>query len=168
MGESRDLEATLRALLEFGILDRFIPDFSKVMRYVPPDPAHCHTVGEHSIRMVAHLERVRAGANPTEQRFTDLIRQCPHFDVLCLAALIHDAGKLVPGPDHSESGAELARTVSDTLSLPPEKRDLLDILIRQHLLLVRTARLHDLKSANVSRRRPNWSPAWKHCSTFMS
>ena len=149
LSDGRNLESMLRTLLEFGILDRFIPGFSKVMRYVPPDPAHRYTVGEHSIRMVAHLERLRAGTDPAEQRFTDLILQCSHFDVLCLAALLHDAGKLVPGTEHSDSGAVLAQTVSGRLNLPSEKRELLDILIRQHLLLLRTARLHDLQSANV-------------------
>ena len=157
--EGRNLSATLRALLRFGLLDRFIPDFSKVMRYVPPDPAHRYTIGEHSIRMVAHLERLLAGIDPEERRFADLVRQCSHFDVLCLAALLHDAGKLVPGRDHSEAGAELAKTVSDRLSLPPEKREMLDVLIRQHLLLVRTARLHDLKSANVIQKAAEQVPS---------
>jgi len=158
LGESKELESTLRSLLEFGLLDRFIPNFSKVMRYVPPDPAHRYSVGEHSIRMIAHLERLRAGTDPSEQRFADLVRQCSHFDVLCLASLLHDAGKLVPGVDHSQAGAELAKTVSDRLNLPHEKREMLDILIRQHLLLVRTARLHDLKSANVIQKAAEQVP----------
>jgi [protein-PII] uridylyltransferase len=159
LGESKGLAATLRALSEFGILDRFIPDFSKVMRFVPPDPAHRFTVGEHSIRMVEHLERLRAGMNSEEQRFTDLLSQCSHFDVLCLAALVHDAGKLIPGIDHCETGAELAKAVSVKLNLAPEKSELLDILVRQHLLLVRTARLYDLKSINVIQKAAEQVPS---------
>jgi [protein-PII] uridylyltransferase len=149
LNEGRDLAPTLRNLTEYGILDRFIPDFSRIMRFIPSDPAHRHTVGEHSIRMVEHLEGLRAGLDPGEQRFADLISQCAHFDMLCLAALLHDAGKLNSGRDHCETGAELAKTVSARLKLPPEKSEMLDILVRQHLLLVRTARLHDLKSINV-------------------
>lgn len=158
LSEGRNLESMLRTLLEFGVLDRFIPGFSRVMRCVPPDPAHRYTVGEHSIRMVAHLERLRAGTDPLERRFTDLVLQCSHFDVLCLAALLHDAGKLVPDKEHSEAGAVLAQTVSDRLNLPSEKRELLDVLIRQHLLLVRTARLHDLQSANVIQKAAEQVP----------
>lgn len=149
LGEGRSIAATLRSLHEFGILDRFIPGYSRVMRFVPPDPAHRYTVGEHSVRMVEHLEALRAGRDTDGRRFTDLLGQCPHFDVLCLAALLHDAGKLSPGEDHCTTGAELAGSVAARLNLPQEKRDLLDVLVRQHLLLVRTARLHDLKSANV-------------------
>jgi [protein-PII] uridylyltransferase len=149
LDEHQQIASTLRALSEFGILDRFIPNFSEVMRFVPPDPAHRYTVGEHSIRMIEHLENLRAGADSSSGRFTDLLGQCAHFDMLCLAALLHDAGKLIPGKDHCESSAELAKSVAVRLRVTPEKRELLDILIRQHLLLVRTARLHDLKSANI-------------------
>ena len=49
--------------------------------------------------------------------------------------------------------------LSDRLNLPPEKRELLDVLIRQHLLLVRTARLHDLKSANVIQKAAELVPS---------
>jgi [protein-PII] uridylyltransferase len=150
--EGRDLAATIRALSEFGLLDRFIPNFSEIMRCVPPDPAHCHTVGEHSIRMIEHLERLRAGMNSEEQRFTDLLSQCSHLDMLCLAALLHDAGKLVPGQDHCETSAGLAASISVRLNLASEKREILDILVRQHLLLVRTARLQDLKSSYLIQR----------------
>ena len=139
------------------------------MRFVPPDPAHCYTVGEHSMRMVEHLESLRAGHDPKEQRFTELLGQCPHFDMLCLAALLHDAGKLGSGMDHCNAGAELAKPVAATLNLAPEKREILDVLVRQHLLLVRTARLHDLKSANVIQKAAEQIPgieALRHLYVF--
>jgi [protein-PII] uridylyltransferase len=149
LGETRGVAAFLRALSKLGILDRFAPNYSELMRFAPPDPAHRYTVGEHSMRMVEHLERLRNGVNPEEREFADLIGQCAHFDMLCLAALLHDAGKLRPGADHCSAGADLAKAVAIKLNLAPEKREILDVLIRQHLLLVRTARLHDLKSVNV-------------------
>ncbi len=149
LNEPRDLAVTVRTLAEFGYLDRFVPDFSQARRFVPPDPAHSHTVGEHSIRIIEHLERLRAGQDRQGHRFKDLLDQCSHFDMLCLAALLHDIGKILPGDDHCETGAELAKTVSKRLKLSAEKKELLDILIRHHLLLVRTARLHDLTSANI-------------------
>jgi [protein-PII] uridylyltransferase len=152
LSEKQGIAATLRTLSEFGILDRFIPNFSAVMRFVPPDPAHQYTVGEHSIRMVEHLENLRDGLDPDGRRFSELLNQCPHFDMLCLAALIHDAGKLIRGKNHCITGAELATRVADRLNLAPEKREVLNILVRHHLLLVRTARLYDLKSAHVIRK----------------
>jgi [protein-PII] uridylyltransferase len=169
LNENQGVAATLRSLLANGVLDRFIPNYSKVMRFVPPDPAHRYTVGEHSMRMVEHLESLRSGHNPKEQRFTELIGQCSHFDMLCLAALLHDAGKLGSGIDHCNAGAELANPVGAKLNLAPEKREMLDVLVRQHLLLVRTARLHDLKSTNVIQKAADQIPsleALRHLYVF--
>ncbi len=149
LGESRGVAAALRSLAENGILDRFVPDFSGALRFVPPDPAHRYTVGEHSLKIVEHLERLRSGQDPEGQRFTELLNQCAHPDMLFLAALIHDSGKLLPTRDHCKDSAETARAVSARLNLAPEKREILDVIIRQHLLLVRTARLHDLNSGGV-------------------
>jgi [protein-PII] uridylyltransferase len=159
LSQGQGAAATLRSLSEYGILDRFIPGFSDVMRFVPPDPAHRFTVGEHSIHMIEHLESLLAGGNPEDQRFSDLLQQCSHFDMLVLASLLHDAGKLIPGSDHSASSADLAKSVAVRLNLAPEKTEILDIIIRNHLLLVRTARLHDLKSPNVIRKVAERVPA---------
>jgi [protein-PII] uridylyltransferase len=149
LNEPENIAATLRALAKNGLMDRFIPGFSETMRFVPPDPAHRYTVGEHSLRMIEHLELLRSARDSGGHRFSDILNQCSHFDMLCLASLIHDAGKLTPGRDHCEASAELAQFVASRLALAPEKSELLNVLVREHLLLVRTARLHDLKSSNV-------------------
>jgi [protein-PII] uridylyltransferase len=169
LGESRRVSATLRILAEFGILDRFIPGFSETMRFVPPDPAHRYTVGEHALKIVEHLEILRSGKERDGQRFTDLLDQCTHFDILCLAALIHDTGKLLSNQDHSETSAEIAKAVSIKLNLAPEKREILDIIVRQHLLLVRVARLHDLNFSNVIQKVAGLVPsieALRHLYVF--
>ncbi len=147
--EGRQVATTLRELVRYGLMDRFIDDFSQVMRFVPPDPAHRFTVGEHSLRIVEHLESLRSAQDPSERRFSELMAQCSHFDVLCLAALIHDAGKLISDREHSELSLAISASVAKRLKLAPEKKELLDLLVGQHLLLVRTGRLHDLKTPAV-------------------
>ncbi len=149
LGEGRGVAPALRFLAGAGLLDRIIDGYSTLIRFAPPDPAHSYTVGEHSLRIIEHLEYLRQGLERSVPRFCELMSQCTHFDVMCLAALLHDAGKMIPGTDHSQSGMELAHKVAVRLALPPEKRELLEVLIRHHLLLVRTARLHDLKSPGV-------------------
>jgi [protein-PII] uridylyltransferase len=169
LSQSCRAAATLRALIGYGILDRFIPGFSEAMRFVPPDPAHRFTVGEHSLRMIEHLESLVEGTDPREQHFTDLLRQCSHFDMLALASLLHDVGKLIRGTEHAESGAEMAKAVADRLKLSAEKREILDVIVRRHLLLVRTARLHDLKSPYVIRKVAEHVPnleALRHLYVF--
>lgn len=147
--EGKQVALTLRAMVQCGLLDRFVEGFSRTMRYAPSDPAHRYTVGEHSLRMVEHLEDLLNGRDPSAARFSDLIAQCSHFDMLCLAALVHDAGKMSPGADHCEIAAAIAARVAERLKLAPEKREMLHLLVRHHILLVRTSRLQDLKSASV-------------------
>jgi [protein-PII] uridylyltransferase len=147
--EGKRVAPTLRLLARTGLMDRFVGGFSQCMRYAPPDPAHSYTVGEHSLKLVEYLEALQTDRDPSAGRFSELLAQCPHFDVLCLTALIHDAGKLVPGTDHCETAAEIAARVGPLLRLAPEKQEMLTLLARHHILLVRTARLQDLKSANV-------------------
>jgi [protein-PII] uridylyltransferase len=148
--EKRQVSATLRQLSGAGLMDRFIDGFSEMMRFVPPDPAHRYTVGEHSMKIIEHMEDLLANrGGPGSQRFAELLAHCSHFDVLCLAALLHDSGKMIPGQDHSEAALDLTRNVGAKLDLAPEKRELLELLVRHHLLLMRTARLQDLKSQAV-------------------
>jgi [protein-PII] uridylyltransferase len=149
LNEKRSIAGTLGFMGRMGLLDRFVPDFSGLMRLVPPDAIHSYTVGSHSLRVIERLERLRAGGDPAEQRFGELISQCSHFDMLCLAALLHDTGKAIRSGDHSDSATASVNAVAERLNLPAEKRQILEILVRQHLLLVRTARLQDLKSPAV-------------------
>lgn len=149
--EGKQVAPALRRLVRTGLIDRFIEGFSRTMRFVPADPAHRYTVGEHSLKMIEYLEDLLHGTDTSALRFSELTAQCQHFDVLCLAALIHDAGKLVPGTDHCETAAAIATRVAERLKLAPEKQELLERLVRHHILLVRTARLQDLKSAHVIR-----------------
>jgi [protein-PII] uridylyltransferase len=149
LGESRGVAHSLEVMCKSGLLDRFIPGFTRLMRFVPPDASHTYTVGKHSLRIVEHLEDLRGGGHRGEQRFSELVSQCQHFDLLCLAALLHDAGKVDNSADHSESVLPLTLAVAEKLSLSREKREILSVLVRHHLLLVRTARLQDLKSPAV-------------------
>jgi [protein-PII] uridylyltransferase len=149
LGSGRDVARSLRSMANVGLIDRFITGFTSLMRFAPPDPAHSYTVGEHSLKIIEHLEDLRHGRDASGPRFCELIGQCSHFDMLCLAALLHDSGKMLPGTDHSESGMDLTRRVAARMELPHEKREVLETLVRHHLLLVRTARLQDLKSSGV-------------------
>lgn len=149
LNEKANIASTLGFMARMGLLDRFVPDFSELMRRVPPDAAHGYTVGGHSLRIIERLERLRAGDDPAEQRFSELMSQCSHFDMLCLAALLHDTGKAVGSSDHSECAMAPTNGAAERLNLPAEKRQILETLVRQHLLLVRTARLQDLKSQAV-------------------
>jgi [protein-PII] uridylyltransferase len=167
--EGSNVAATIRALIDLGLMDRFVSGFSKLMRYAPQDPAHRYTVGEHSLRIIEILESLKMKRDNSSPRFSELVGQCGHFDMLCLAALLHDAGKMLPGDDHCEAAMDLTRAVARRLELAPETAEILEVLVRHHLLLIRTARLHDVKSAavikTVAEKIPN-TEALRHLYVF--
>src|SRR5690606_41338887 len=64
--------------------------------------------------------------------------------LLLLAALLHDIGKVAGSRDHPRTGAELAGPILDRWGLPPAERELVVLLVREHLTLVELATRRDL------------------------
>ena len=58
--------ATFRALHETGVLQRLIPEWSRITFLVQHDFFHKYTVDEHSLRAVAALDGLLAGRDPEE------------------------------------------------------------------------------------------------------
>jgi [protein-PII] uridylyltransferase len=69
-------------------------------------------------------------------------------ELLLLCAFLHDIGK-GHGRDHSEVGAEIARSFARRVSLSEETSDLLEGAVRHHLLLIETATRRDLNDPAV-------------------
>ncbi len=133
--------AALRSMAEMGVLQVLIPEFSELMRLVPGDNAHKFTVGEHSLRAVEELEILLGDTN---EQFIDAAARVRHYEVLFLAILLHDIGKLDTGRDHSETGALRASRIASHLGMPEELCAKVEFLVRNHLKMAETARLRDL------------------------
>ncbi|HVF10227.1 MAG TPA: hypothetical protein VNA16_05460, partial [Abditibacteriaceae bacterium] len=69
-----------------------------------------------------------------------------------LATLLHDAGKIEAGSDHSISGEQIARRIGERLALAGDRVERLGRLVRHHLVLPRAARLHDLSAPATIRQ----------------
>lgn len=150
---------TLRRMRDRKVLQEYFPEFGELMHCVPADPAHELTVGEHSLRVVDYLEEIStsnespAGLADRWQAssLTDTMQEVLEPEVLMLAAMLHDVGKLHSTGNHAITGALIARTVGERLGLTKEKVDLLERLVREHLSLVRMSRLRDLNSPSTLR-----------------
>ena len=127
---------TLEAILETGILQAFIPEFSNVSCLVQHDVYHVNTVDRHLLETVAALHNI----HPEKKKIFDDLKN-PR--ILYLAALIHDIGK-GQGKDHSESGARLAEKIGKRLQLSQEEVSTLSFLVKKHLFLMLTALTRDL------------------------
>jgi [protein-PII] uridylyltransferase len=93
---------------------------------------------------VEELQALRDGADPEAGLLRDVFTQVTEPALLFLTAMLHDVGKARRQGDHSEVGAALGRNVALRLGLGEDSAARLEFLIREHLLMPRTARLFSL------------------------
>jgi len=141
---SGDVAGALRRMLDLGVLECYLPEFGRTLHLLPFDQAHEHTIGEHSLRVVEGLQRLRGAVTPAESPLGEAVALLSEPELLYLAALLHDAGKAERKGNHALTGSRLARQVADRLGLSPDRRDRVVFLVEHHLLMSHTARLHSL------------------------
>lgn len=150
IGRMDDAADALTELRSRGILQRFIPEFESMLHLAPADPSHELTVGEHSILAVRQLGKM------WNQRHNDgamhaVWEDVEDIELLVLATLLHDVGKIEPGTDHSISGERKVREIGVRLGLSNDRIERLALLVRKHLLLPRAARLRELSEPGTIR-----------------
>ncbi|WP_031026076.1 [protein-PII] uridylyltransferase [Streptomyces albus] len=117
------------ALDAAGLITRLLPEWDHVRCRPQRDPVHRWTVDRHLLECA-----VRAAA---------LTRRVHRPDLLLTAALLHDIGKGRPG-DHADAGVALVRGLAPRLGFDDADTRTLALLVRHHLLLVRTATRRDI------------------------
>ncbi len=129
----------LERMLEWGILEKFIPEFSKIKDRVQFDAYHTFPVGMHALqtlRMIKTLGREKDILLPGI--YTELSNPEP----LLVAALFHDIGKA--SKNHAQEGAEITRKILKRFAYPKELAEDVLFLVRHHLLIAETATRRDL------------------------
>jgi [protein-PII] uridylyltransferase len=119
----------IETLDHLGIWERYLPEWPQVRNRPQFDPFHRWSVDRHLLESVA-------GA-------TAYLRDVRRPDLLLLGALLHDIGKGT-GSDHSESGAEISKAVTQRMGLPADDGQVVHKLVRHHLLLPEVATRRDL------------------------
>jgi [protein-PII] uridylyltransferase len=113
-----------------GCIVRWIPSWEPIRARPQHNPVHRFTVDRHSVQAVVEAQR----------HLTRVERP----DLLLLAALFHDIGKLPgAGRRHSEVGAPIAREAVLALGLSERDADLVEHLVREHLALALLATKRD-------------------------
>ena len=112
-----------------GVVEKWIPEWAAVRSRPQRNAVHRHTVDRHLIETVV--------------RASGLLREVNRPDLLLLAALLHDIGKVPGSRDHSETGAPIADRVLQRLGVGDEDRALVVQLVREHLTLIDLATRRD-------------------------
>jgi [protein-PII] uridylyltransferase len=122
-----------------GALVALIPEWACVQARPQRNAYHRFTVDRHLLECVAEC-----AALMDEPGFDGDAARRSRPDLLLLGALLHDIGKGIPGDDHSVTGARAARAITERIGLDRHGVDVVEWLVRNHLLLAETATRRDL------------------------
>jgi [protein-PII] uridylyltransferase len=140
------LTPTLELMVSLGILQHLIPELGEAYWRVSYDPIHKHTVGHHSLLVVRSLEQLRVGEgrDASAAEFRRVWSEVESPEVLYLAGLLHDVGKLDRSPGHARTGARMARAIVSRLGLDETGAEKVEALVAHHLLMSETSQFRDL------------------------
>ncbi|MBB1490353.1 MULTISPECIES: [protein-PII] uridylyltransferase [unclassified Paracoccus (in: a-proteobacteria)] len=145
-------ERALRRMNELGVLGAYIPEFERIVAMMQFNVYHHYTVDEHLIQCVAALAQIERGELVEDLPIVSAVMAEGKLDrtVIYLATLLHDIGKGRP-EDHSIIGAQIARRVCQRLGLDPARIELVEWLIRNHLLMSDVAQKRDISDPRTLR-----------------
>ena len=144
-------ERALRLMNEAGVLGRFIPEFGHAVGLMQFNMYHHYTVDEHLIRAVGNVAAIERGEHQDDNPLsTEIVKRIQSRAVLYCAMLLHDMAKGLPG-DHSDVGAEIARSLCPRLGMSRDDTDAVAWLVKNHLVMSDTAQRRDVSDPQTVR-----------------
>lgn len=139
----------LRAMAKCGMLQVFIPEWSRI-RWLPlRDFFHRYTVDEHILRSIERLDQLARSPEQAEQTFAELLEEVARPATLKFALLLHDLGKGFDTEDHVRTSTLLAEEICDRLRVPLPDRKRVLFLVAHHLRLAQAISTSDLDDPEV-------------------
>ncbi len=134
---ARHAGEALRAMHAIGLLELLIPEFHGIDALVIRDAYHRYTVDEHTFVVIDTLHDLAAPAAASSSewtlKFSAMLRDLAHPELLYLGALLHDTGKGRNSGAHAAESVALARGVLARLELDSYEVGLVLGLVENHL-----------------------------------
>lgn len=147
--QPRGIVHELRRMTMLNILPRYLPVFRRIVGQMQHDLFHVYTVDQHTLAVVRNIRRFTMPEHAQEYPLaSQLIASLERHWLLYVAALFHDIAK-GRGGDHSELGARDVRRFAHDHGLEPDDAELVEFLVRHHLLMSAVAQKRDLSDPAV-------------------
>ena len=134
LNKSHGVGRALQRMSDFGLLQRWIPEWKGLVAFFQHNQYHFYTADEHTLIVLSNTEDLHTGTST----FGNIFRSLPRRDTLYLAALCHDIAKPIRVGDHEIIGVEVTRAILKRLRYEDVNEDVL-FLVRNHLLMEQIA-----------------------------
>lgn len=138
---------TLTLMHECNVLGKLIPEFGACTNFPLFSYHHQYTVDEHTLLILRELDVLIADLWEDPQ-VQEVFNACEKIEILVLAILIHDAGKVKEG-DHCQYGAELALIIAERFRFSEEDTELLRFLVAEHIIMSELSSKRDIYDPNL-------------------
>ena len=140
--------ASLRLLDGLGLLTRYLPEFGDVRGIVRYEAFHQYPVEEHTLRAAENLAVVGHLEDKSAHALKGVLDSLSRPDLLSLAILLHDLGK-VDEEGHVETGIAIAERVCARMELSPPDTATIVFLVQQHLMMTKLSQYRDMDDPKV-------------------
>ncbi|MCB4205336.1 [protein-PII] uridylyltransferase [Deferribacterales bacterium Es71-Z0220] len=138
----------LTLMADTGVLQKFIPEFDKIVCKPQFDMYHHYTVDEHTILAVGYIDKLHDALPSQYADYQDEFKKLERKDLLILAILLHDIGK-GQGKNHSIVGAKMSKIICKRLGMNMDDTDTIYNLVEQHLLMSHISQRRDIYDIEV-------------------
>lgn len=141
----------LNEMMNTGFLVALLPEMDAIVNRIQYDEYHLYPVDKHSLRALQTLKSFGTTRSQANDPFCDdLYKTLKHRKRLLWATLLHDIGKGESGGDHATKGARIAEKVLARLGYPQSDIETVSSLIRDHLLLIKSATRRDINDEETA------------------
>ena len=149
VSQKGNVARSLRQMHRVGFLGAYFPEFGALTCLVQHEFFHRYTADEHTLRCIDELDALFHSDSEELSLYRKRYLEIDDPYSLCIAMLMHDAGRAENVREHIDGSAILAAQVCDRMKIRGESRRLITFLVDHHLTLFRTATKMDTSDPRV-------------------